>query len=133
MDQNIYILIKRLDNIAKLYHVSLFIKTKVEILALNADQYHIQNINLNNKAYNFDTYIRDEIFNLLINITNTNNTSIEFLLAFSDLIVEIIDKESKNEKDISDLISALNKLSISFGLNKQISNIRSGISKMNII
>jgi hypothetical protein len=62
--------------------------------------------------------IRKKIFILLQVIPNCRGISSEFITIFSDLIIEFIQEESKQQHDISDLISAFDKMSVSLNSSK---------------
>ena len=105
-------LINRLSRISSnTYHFSKQIRFKICILN------HLASECNSLKNYDSDTEFNKIIFDLLVMIPNNKNISIEFINIFSDLIIEVIESEKRQDKDISDLISAFTNFSISANQN----------------
>lgn len=121
MNSTIYNLVKKLINVTlsgSNYYIP-DIKQRVNNISSLIEKYQKEQYN------NILQEFKKEIFILLVIIAECPNINREFVVVFSDLLIEVIDEETKQKHDVSDLISALDNLSISFNLDK-------GFSKMSL-
>lgn len=120
MNSKIFNLIQCLYKLSIGSHYPSSLKLKIIELNYMADEY--------NKSHtiNLDIFqeIKKRIFNLLGIVPDCKNINLEFISTFSDLIIELIDEETRQEHDISDLVLAFNNISLSFNLGKSLSNMK---------
>lgn len=115
--EKIFNLIQKLTKYSNEYYYPSILRIKILQLNCLADEFI--------KSNNTDHFqeIKKIIFRLLETIPDYKNISNDFILLFSELIIVIIEEETKQKHDISDLISAFNHLSLSFDLEKSLSNL----------
>ena len=93
---------------------------KIKIIELN----YLANVYKHEQDQDYIKKIRNIIFNLLEIIPKCKTIDINFIMIFSELIINFMDEESKQENDITDLIKAFDKISVSFNLTKSLSNLK---------
>jgi hypothetical protein len=122
MNKNVLYLINELNKLTTPSHYPSHLKIRVLELNYLADEYknRVDTVDLN---INLTHEIKKRMFKLLGIIPDCRVDN-EFIHTFSDLIIEFIEEAKKGDEDMSDLISALNDMSISFNLEKSLKKLR---------
>jgi hypothetical protein len=113
MNDMIIRLIKQLNDEVSRYMPSGIVRNQVTYLNFIIDEQHDQTEKCT--IIEIQKEIEKILFDLIIKISNDRSVHLDIISTFSEIIIELIDKKSKQNEDITDLVMIFDKIKISVG------------------